>query len=62
MLDTKQFSKILQNDNELVANNIMNVIRQNLDLYDVGADKAKFLEAKKKEILAIDKNLIISML
>ena len=51
MFDTQQFSRMLNNDNEVAANNIINVIRQDLDMYDVGNDKAKFLQEKKKEIL-----------
>lgn len=53
MFDTQQFTRILQNDNEIAANSIMQVIRQNISMYDFGKDKNKFLQEKKKEILAI---------
>ena len=51
--DFKQFTKLLQHDNEVVANDFMNMIRQNLSQFDVGSDKAKFLESKKKEVMAL---------
>ena len=52
-LDTKGFERMLQSDNEKVANNLLNIVRQNLNMYDFGKDKAKFLEGKKKEIMAV---------
>ena len=42
MFDTQQFTRILQNDNEIAANSIMQVIRQNISMYDFGKDKNKF--------------------
>ena len=51
--DTEQFVKRLNRDNEVTANNIMDVVRQNLEMYDVGTDKQKFLAEKKKQILEV---------
>lgn len=50
-LDTRKFERLLQNDNEKIANGLLNIVRQNLAMYDAGKDKAKFLEDKKKQIL-----------
>lgn len=54
MSSTKQLIINLQQDNEIVINGLLNIIRQNIDLYDFGNDKAKFLQEKKKQI----KNLL----
>ena len=47
----EKLTKMLDHDNEVTANGILDLIRQNIDIYDVGKDKAKFLAEKKKEIL-----------
>lgn len=51
MLDTEQFTRMLQKDNENVANSLLNIVRQNIAMYDVGSNKAKFLKEKKDAIL-----------
>jgi hypothetical protein len=52
-VDIEKFSRMLQNDNEIVANNLLSIVRQNISMYDFGKDKAKFLEEKKKEIMVV---------
>lgn len=51
-VDLENFSRMLQNDNEIVANNLLSIVRQNISMYDFGKDKAKFLEEKKKQIMS----------
>lgn len=52
-VDIETISRMMQNDNEVVANNLLSIVRQNINMYDFGKDKAKFLEEKKKEIIAV---------
>lgn len=52
-VDLENFSRMLHNDNEIVANNLLSIVRQNISMYDFGKDKAKFLEEKKKQIMSV---------
>ena len=46
-----RLTQLLMQDNEVLANELVQIIRDNIETYDYGDDKAAFLKQKREEIM-----------
>ena len=46
-----RLTQLLMQDNEVLANELLEIIRDNIETYDYGDDKAAFLKKKREDIM-----------